>query len=151
MGHPGMEERIVFRMTAMDHIVLNVRDMGRVLEFYQNVLGLPAERLAEFRRGEVPFPSVRINTDTVIDLFPVAENDDEFAERSDLNHFCLVLSVQDMPVVMEHLKAHGVRIEEGPVTRWGAHGNGTSIYFRDPECRLVEVRCYAESTEASRS
>ena len=65
----------MFRMTAMDHIVLNVRDMGRVLDFYQNVLGLPAERLAEFRRGEVPFPSVRISADTVIDLFPVADSD----------------------------------------------------------------------------
>jgi catechol 2,3-dioxygenase-like lactoylglutathione lyase family enzyme len=145
-----LEERIMFRMTAMDHIVLNVRDMGRVLDFYQNVLGLQAERLAEYRRGEVPFPSVRINADTVIDLFPVAESDDELPERSDLNHFCLVLSVADMPPFMEHLRARGVRIEEGPATRWGAHGNGTSIYFCDPESRRIEVRCYAESTEAPR-
>lgn len=141
----------MFRVTAMDHIVLNVRDMDRVLEFYQNVLRLPAERLAEFRRGEVPFPSVRINEDTVIDLFPVAEGGDEVSQRSDLNHFCLVLSAEDMRPMMEHLEAHGVRIEEGPVTRWGAHGNGTSIYFSDPESRVIEVRCYAESTDASLS
>jgi catechol 2,3-dioxygenase-like lactoylglutathione lyase family enzyme len=145
-----MEERIMFRVTAMDHIVLNVRDMGRALDFYQNVLGLQAERLAEYRCGEVPFPSVRINEDTVIDLFPVAEGDNGVPERSDLNHFCLVLSAEDMPPMMEHLRAHGVRIEEGPVTRWGAHGNGTSIYFCDPESRLIEVRCYPESTEAPR-
>lgn len=139
----------MFRVTAMDHIVLNVRDMDRVLEFYQDVLGLPAERLAEFRRGEVPFPSVRINEDTVIDLFPVAESNGDVSERSDLNHFCLVLSAADMPPMMEHLRAHGVRIQEGPVTRWGAHGNGTSIYFSDPESRLIEVRCYPEATKAS--
>ena len=140
-----MENRIMFRMTAMDHIVLNVRDMDRVLDFYQTVLGLPAERLAAFRRGEVPFPSVRINAATVIDLFPVADGDAAIPERSDLNHFCLVLSEDDMPCLMAHLAAHGVAIEEGPVTRWGAHGNGTSIYFSDPEARRIEVRCYGAS------
>jgi catechol 2,3-dioxygenase-like lactoylglutathione lyase family enzyme len=133
----------MFRMMAMDHIVLNVRDMDGVLDFYQNVLGLPTERLPEFRRGAVPFPSVRVNADTVIDLFPVAESDNGAPERSDLNHFCLVLSEDDMPRLMAHLEAHGVTIEEGPVTRWGAHGNGTSIYFCDPEARRIEVRCYA--------
>ena len=132
----------MFRIRAMDHIVLNVRDMERVLHFYQNVLRLPAERLVEFRRGEVPFPSVRISADTVIDLFPAAESNDAAPERSDLNHFCLVLSEDDMPRLMAHLAANGVAIEEGPVTRWGAHGNGTSVYFSDPEARLIEVRCY---------
>ena len=139
----------MFRMTAMDHIVLNVRDMDGVLDFYQNVLGLPAERLAEFRRGEVPFPSVRISADTVIDLFPVAGSDEATPERSDLNHFCLVLDEDDMPRLMAHLKAHGVAIEEGPVTRWGAHGNGTSIYFSDPETRRIEVRYYSANTGRS--
>lgn len=138
-----MENRNRFRMTAMDHIVLNVRDMDKVVDFYQNVLGLPAERLAEFRRGQVPFPSVRISADTVIDLFPAAESDDVTPERSDLNHFCLVLSEADMPRLMAHLAVHGVIIEEGPVTRWGAHGNGMSIYFSDPEARRIEVRYYS--------
>lgn len=132
----------MFRMTAMDHIVLNVHDMDRVLDFYQNVLGLPAERLAEFRRGLVPFPSVRVSADTVIDLWPVVESHGSPPERSDLNHFCLVLSEDDMPRLMAHLAAHGVAIE-GPVPRWGAHGNGTSIYFSDPEARRIEVRYYS--------
>ena len=139
----------MFRVTAMDHIVLNVRDMGRVLDFYRTVLGLEAERLAEFRRGEVPFPSVRVNADTVIDLFPVAGSDAEGPHRSDLNHFCLVLGAADLRPLMAHLEAHAVAIEEGPVTRWGAHGNGTSIYFRDPESRLIEVRCYGEPAQAA--
>ena len=139
----------MFRVMAMDHIVLNVRDMDRVLDFYQNVLGLPAERLAEFKRGEVPFPSVRISEDTVIDLFPVDGSDDS-PQRSDLNHFCLVVGPDDMPSIMAHLKTRGVRIDEGPVRRWGAHGHGTSIYFCDPESRVIEVRCYANSEKASR-
>ena len=134
----------MFTMTAMDHIVLNVYDMEAVLDFYQQVLGLEAERLDEFRRGKVPFPSVRINADTVIDLFPAKAPlpGEAGPQRSDLNHFCLVLDKAHMPQFMAHLQAHYVAIEEGPATRWGAHGNGTSIYFCDPEQRRIEVRYY---------
>lgn len=137
----------MFTMTAMDHIVLNVRDMATILDFYQRVLGLEAERLEAFQQGKVPFPSVRINADTVIDLFPTAPSADgeAVAERSDLNHFCLVLNKADMAPFMAHLQANGVVIEEGPATRWGAHGNGTSIYFSDPEKRRIEVRYYDDN------
>ncbi len=43
---------------------------------------------------------------------------------------------------MERIKTNNVDIEEGPVPRWGAHGTGTSIYFRDPEGNLIEARYY---------
>lgn len=134
----------MFHMTAMDHIVLNVEQMDTILDFYINVLGLEPERLEEFRQGKVPFPSVRINADTVIDLFPVKEPAPATAvpHRTDLNHFCLVLTKDDMPGFIEHLQAHGVRVEEGPGQRWGAHGTGISIYFSDPEKRRIEVRYY---------
>ena len=134
----------MFRMTAMDHIVLNVEDIDKVLNFYTNVLGLEPERLEEFRQGKVPFPSVRINPDTVIDLFPLKEPVPATSVplRTDLNHFCLVVGKEDMPGFMDHLKAHGVTIEEGPGQRWGAHGTGISVYFSDPEKRRIEVRCY---------
>ena len=67
-------ERI--KVTELDHIVLNVSNIERSLKFYIDVLGLQAERLDEFKTGKVGFPSVRINGDTIIDLFPaqVAEN-----------------------------------------------------------------------------
>jgi len=108
-------------MTAMDHIVLNVENMETVLDFYTNVLGLEPERLEEFRQGKVGFPSVRINTNTVIDLFPLKEPVPATATplRTDLNHFCLVVEKEDMPGFIDHLKAHGVTIEEGPGQRWG--------------------------------
>src|SRR5437867_11222909 len=61
----------MFKMKAMDHIVLNVPDIARSLALYTDVLRLEPERLDEFRRGEVRFPSVRISADTVIDLFPM--------------------------------------------------------------------------------
>jgi catechol 2,3-dioxygenase-like lactoylglutathione lyase family enzyme len=129
---------------AMDHIVLNVHDMETVLEFYINVLGLQGERLEAFREGKVPFPSVRINADTLIDLFPVEAPlpDKGEVQSMHLNHFCLVVEKSDMPEIMARLQAEGVAIEEGPVSRWGAHGNGMSIYFPDPEGRRIEVRYY---------
>jgi catechol 2,3-dioxygenase-like lactoylglutathione lyase family enzyme len=128
-------------ITAMDHIVLNVRDMETVLHFYTDVLGLKGERIADYHQGKVPFPSVRISSDTLIDLFPMSA-EAELPSSVNLNHFCMVIPPTDMQGVIDHLAAHGVAVEEGPGTRWGAHGNGTSIYFRDPEGNRIEIRYY---------
>ena len=49
----------------MDHIVLNVEDDEKMIAFYSEVLMFEPERLAEYRAGEVPFPSVRLNADTI--------------------------------------------------------------------------------------
>jgi catechol 2,3-dioxygenase-like lactoylglutathione lyase family enzyme len=134
----------MFTITAMDHIVLNVQDMPRVLDFYINVLGLKGERLEEFQQGKVSFPSVRISNDTLIDLFPIpaAGEAESVASPAHLNHFCLVIDKTDMQQVIAHLEKHGVAVQQGPVQRWGAHGNGTSIYFCDPEKRQIEIRFY---------
>jgi catechol 2,3-dioxygenase-like lactoylglutathione lyase family enzyme len=134
----------MFRIVAMDHIVLNVEDMEAVLNFYINVLGLEGERLEDFRKGKVGFPSIRISADTVIDLFPAKEPKPITLGpyRSDLNHFCLVIDKEDMQKFIEHLKINGVVIEQGPGQNWGAKGTGISIYFRDPEKRQIEVRYY---------
>jgi catechol 2,3-dioxygenase-like lactoylglutathione lyase family enzyme len=54
----------------LDHIVLNVRDLHSAIEFYYRMLQFEVERLERFKAGAVPFPFVRINNETVIDLFP---------------------------------------------------------------------------------
>ena len=70
------------------------------------------------------------------------KNDRAGQGRENLNHFCIALSKGMWQELAERLKANNVDIEEGPVPRWGAHGTGTSIYFRDPEGNLLEVRYY---------
>ena len=66
-------------ISGLDHIVLNVADVERSLAFYRDVLNLPAERVEAWRRGELRFPSVRVNGGTIIDLVhapaePVVDN-----------------------------------------------------------------------------
>lgn len=129
----------------MDHIVLNVEDDEKMIDFYSRVLMLAPERLEEYRAGKVPFPSVRLNSNTIIDLFPKEmwqKGALTGAGSENLNHFCIALSKDIWEKLLERLKANSVDIEVGPVTRWGAHGTGTSIYFRDPEGNLIEARYY---------
>jgi extradiol dioxygenase family protein len=110
------------------------------------VLGLQPERVEEFKAGKVGFPSVRINGDTIIDLFPTAATRDtgEQGEKrsGNLNHFCLVVGWEDFSGVVDYLAAHGIAVREGPISRWGARGRATSVYFLDPDGNEVEIRSY---------
>jgi catechol 2,3-dioxygenase-like lactoylglutathione lyase family enzyme len=130
------------RIVALDHIVLNVADVERSLTFYTERLGLPAERVERWRKGELPFPSVRVNDETIIDLVkaPPAAGD---APGSNLGHFCLVTDADDLAAVVQELAASQVATEVGPAVRSGARGNALSIYFRDPDNNLIELRTYA--------
>ncbi|GJL59909.1 MAG: dioxygenase [Nitrospirales bacterium] len=132
----------------LDHIVLNIEDDETIIEFYTRILMLPAERLEEYRAGDAPFPSVRINQDTVIDLFPKKLWKQRMSTGQkgfeNLNHFCLSLSRKDWEELHSRLLEHHVAITDGPVQRWGARGTGTSIYFPDPEGNTIEARFYSE-------
>ena len=121
------------RVVELDHIVLRCADVERTLAWYTDVLGLDPVRLDEWRRGEAPFPSVRINDGTIIDLV-VGETTD-----GRLDHFCVVIEPTDLTAVA----ASGqFDVLDGPDTRYGARGNGTSLYVRDPDGTVVELRHY---------
>jgi catechol 2,3-dioxygenase-like lactoylglutathione lyase family enzyme len=107
-------------------------------------LGLSGERVEQFNAGTVGFPSVRINPRTIIDLFPakrVAPGSGE-KHNGNLNHFCLVVNADDFPGAIDCLRENQIAIREGPVSRWGAQGKATSIYFLDPDGNEIEIRCY---------
>ncbi|MEU9825110.1 VOC family protein [Micromonospora chersina] len=124
------------RVTGFDHLVLAVTDVERSLTFYCDTLGLAPVRVERWRAGEVPFPSVRVNADTIIDLVR-GEPD-----GSNVDHFCLVVEPLDWAEVVES----GVfTVLTGPVPRFGARGTATSIYVRDPDGNTVELRWYPGS------
>jgi len=132
-------------ITELDHIVLNVGDVERSLKFYTEVLGLQGERVDEFRAGKVGFPSVRINAQTIIDLFPRtagAAKEGAGKINANLNHFCLVVGPEDFSGIVDYLGDCQVVIREGPVSRWGAQGQATSVYLLDPDGNEIELRCY---------
>ena len=127
----------------LDHIVLNVSDMDRQLAFYCDVLGFAPERVAEWRAGKVLFPSVRINADTLIDLAPPGLWSGERSGAVNLNHFCINVAPADWEPLLARLASANVAMDAGPMTLWGAHGNATSYYLKDPEGNQLEIRCYA--------
>jgi catechol 2,3-dioxygenase-like lactoylglutathione lyase family enzyme len=123
------------RVMALDHIVLNVADVERSLAFYSETLGLPAERVEQWRSGKVGFPSVRVNEHTIIDLVG------KKPEGNNLAHFCLV-SDGDIHELKAEIEGNGVAIAKGPTSRSGARGDGLSFYIRDPDGTEVEIRSY---------
>ncbi|MFG1718510.1 VOC family protein [Micromonospora chalcea] len=120
-------------VTGFDHLVLSVSDVERSLDFYCGALGLAPVRVDRWRAGEAPFPSVRVDAGTIIDL---VEGD---PAGSNVDHFCLVVE----PVDWQRVIGSGVfTVLTGPVPRFGARGTGTSIYVRDPDGNTIELRCY---------
>ncbi len=130
------------KITEMDHIVLRVRDVETSLRFYTQVLGMPAERVEQWRAGEIRFPSARLNADTIIDFFGSDQEPIGRDGAKNQDHFCMVIE----PTNMEELKAKfegiGVDIQAGPGKRWGSHGDGISLYIYDPDDNVVELRHY---------
>jgi catechol 2,3-dioxygenase-like lactoylglutathione lyase family enzyme len=123
----------VVRVIGLDHLVLNVADVERSLEWYTTVLGLEAERVDEWRRGEVLFPSVRIDASTIIDLLA--------AERTgeNLDHVCLEIEPTDLDAL---LASGGFDVVRGPALLFGARGEGRGVYVYDPDGNIVELRQY---------
>ena len=121
------------RAIGLDHIVLNVADVERAVAWYVNELGLEPVRLDEFRRGEVLFPSARIDAGTIIDFLGTAPT------GTNVDHLCLVIE----PTDLDALVASGrFDVASGPSEVFGARGTGRSVYVRDPDGNLVELRCY---------
>ena len=120
-------------VTEFDHLVLRCRDIETTLAWYQDNLGLAPVRVDEWRDGTVFFPSLRINSHTIVDLLPGDSHDGR------LDHICIVVE----PLDFDALVASGrFEVLDGPDQRYGARGNGTSVYVRDPDGLTVELRYY---------
>lgn len=122
------------RVTGLDHIVLISADVEASLAFYTGTLGLAGDRVEAWRRGEVPFPSVRISPTTIIDLFPGQP------DGRNLDHVCLTIEPTDLQALAD---SGSVTVVRGPVDHlFGAQGYATSLYIADPDGTTVELRSY---------
>ncbi len=120
------------KVVGLDHVVVNCADVERSIAWYCGVLGLAPERVDEWRRGEVPFPSARIDASTLIDLFPAEPR------GKNVDHVCLVIEPDDLDVLAERFP--GARRADG---LFGARGYASSLYVEDPDGNTIELRCYA--------
>ncbi|HMQ24507.1 MAG TPA: VOC family protein [Acidimicrobiales bacterium] len=118
---------------GIDHVVLNVADVERSVAWYVERLGFEPLRLDEWRRGEVLFASVRLTDTFIIDLFA--------NERSgeNVDHLCLVVDPTDLDALAA---SDEFDVVSGPSEVFGAQGMGRSVYVRDPDGNVVELRNY---------
>jgi catechol 2,3-dioxygenase-like lactoylglutathione lyase family enzyme len=130
----------MIQIVGLDHIVLRVSDVRRMVRFYCEVLGCRVERvlddlgLTQLRAGEA-----------MIDLVSV---DGELGRRGgapagkdgrNVDHYCLRIEPFDAMALVSHLTAHGVMAGEIK-RRYGAEGYGPSLYITDPEGNVVELK-----------
>jgi len=121
----------------IDHVVIAVSDPARSDAFYRDVLGAEVLELPRGRRA-YRFGDQQLNVHLPSSTPEPVARVRITSGNSDL---CFVW---DGPIdgAVAHLRAKGVEIELGPVERTGARGNGTSVYFRDPDGSLLEFISY---------
>jgi glyoxylase I family protein len=132
------------RIIGLDHIVLRVRDMERMIAFWRDALGCTVEKV----QAELGLVHIRAGS-TLIDLVDVTgklgKEGGRAPEREgrNLDHFCLRVEPFDADAIRARLKAHGIDADP-PKRRFGAEGYGNSIYFDDPEGNRIELKGASE-------
>ena len=136
-------------LIGLDHVVLRVRDLAALTDWYVEVLGCRVERvlpdfgLTQLRAGQ-----------SLIDLVDVAlpagaSGGDLAAGGRNLDHVCLRLKRFEAAAIQAHLQRHGV--DGGPVERrYGADGHGPSLYLQDPEGNRIELKGPPDADQGER-
>lgn len=132
---------MTLHIRGIDHLVLRIVDLDAMLRFYCDALGCSIER----QRDDIGLVQLRAGH-SLIDLVPVAGRLGAAGGAApareggrNLDHFCLRVEPFDAAAIRRHLEAHGV--SAGTVeTRYGAEGEGPSIYLADPEGNVVELK-----------
>jgi glyoxylase I family protein len=131
---------MMLTIKQLDHLVLRVTDLRTMMHFYTGVLGCPVEKVQE----DLGLYQLRAGT-ALIDLVPIdgplgAKGGAAAGiEGRNLDHFCLSVEPFDAEAIISHLRRHGA--DPAPVaSRYGAEGQGPSIYVSDPEGNVVELK-----------
>ncbi|MCW8808530.1 MAG: VOC family protein [Rhodanobacter sp.] len=130
----------MIQLGRIDHVVLRAIDIDGMQQFYCDVLGCHVER----RQDEIGLVQLRAG-ESLIDLVSV---DGKLGCRGgaapgstghNMDHLCLTVVDYDEAVILAYLNAHGVRVGE-PGLRYGAQGEGPSIYLHDPQGNMIELK-----------
>ncbi|AOB31281.1 lactoylglutathione lyase [Bordetella sp. H567] len=126
--------------TGIDHVVLRVQHMDRMIAFYRDVLGCQVAH----RQDDLGLVHLRAGA-SLIDLVDVAGTlgkrggDAPTGTANNMDHLCLRVADFDVQAIRGELQAQGVEVGE-IAERYGASGRATSIYLRDPEGNGLELR-----------
>ena len=125
---------------GIDHVVIRAADLERMIAFYRDVLGCAVERrvddlgLVQLRAGSALVDLVAV--DSMLGQHWGAAPG---AEGRNMDHLCLRLERFDVEALRRHLQSHDVEVGE-LATRYGAEGKGPSLYIKDPEDNVVELK-----------
>lgn len=121
---------MTFRVERIDHVVLRVRDLAAMVRFYEQALGFKVER----RLDRLSLVQMRAGA-SLLDLIA--------GERADgapnMDHLCFRIEPFDRDAIVTQLAQFGISVGE-TVERYGAEGNGPSVYFHDPEGNQIELK-----------
>ena len=130
----------MIHIREIDHLVLRVVNLDKMLRFYCDLLGCTVER----RQDQMGLIQLRAGR-SLVDLVAVngelgrAGGAAPGKEGRNLDHFCFRVDPFDELNIRLHLESHG--IEVGAVAlRYGAEGEGQSMYITDPEGNVVELK-----------
>jgi len=129
-----------FALKQIDHVVLRVRDRDASLRFYCEVLGCTLDKAQE----AIGLWQVRAGT-SLIDLVPLdgllgrIGGAGPEKEGRNVDHFAIQIMPFDEGAIRAHLAAHNVTITDSG-RRYGAEGDGPSIYILDPDGNAVELK-----------
>jgi glyoxylase I family protein len=119
-----------FTPLGLDHVVLRVKDQAATQRFYIDVLGCTLERV------NAPLSLIHLRFGAqLIDILP--GNGDT---GMGMDHVCLSIECESLETVAAGLQARGVKLEGEIRDRFGAWGNGPSLYFRDPDGYRIELK-----------
>ena len=120
------------KVQGIDHLVINVRDAERAMCWYRDRLGLQPERYKEWKSGEAPFLSMRVDKTTIIDLLET--------ERSGENVDHIALHVTGaLGELLAHDDVEIVRVSD---SIYGALGWGPAASIRDLDGNVIELKQY---------
>lgn len=120
---------MTFHVERIDHVVLRVLDLAAMVKFYEQALGFREERRIE-RLGLV---QMRAGA-SMLDLIHA-----ERGEGKNMDHLCFRVEPFDRDAIVTTLAPFGISVGE-TVERYGAEGNGPSVYFNDPEGNQIELK-----------